>query len=501
MKSFLPAKSVVLILLGLAIAFWAMLWPFFLVLHQRWMDEDEPYTSSYIVLAMVAYLIWKRLRSLPLSAASPCWSALPVTVVCVALCFVAYVTQTMILAQLVLPVMFLSWVMVVTGWRVTRYVALPVLLSYTVVPIWGVLGVPLRTMAVAVVEGGLGIIGIPAYIDGFLIQLPGGVVEVAGGCSGQNYLITGIIIGGFYAINYLKGYSRIVCLLLIAAFSILANWVRVFLLVLVGYYTDLTHPLMTEHRNFGWFVFAFALIGFFFSIRWLEARVLTTSSNVASDQEDDRAAVGKAWVFAAVTVLVVSSVLPLHFLSSADEGSATAYGLELKALRPLTRFDTASPLPAYEGYDIAQQWRTNIQGVPTVITALVYNRQVQGKELINGTNRLTQAEYVTYRGTLQSASGLPLGQVKTMKRGKHREIYWVYRIGEWYATSGLQGKMLQVPASLLGEGKAALITFAMDCQLGCQKDRELEYDPEYIAGIEEVLLTAEWANSQPLKPL
>ncbi len=46
--------------------------------------------------------------------------------------------------------------------------------------------------------------------------------------------------------------------------AILANWVRVFSIVLAGHLTNMKHPLITKgHYWFGWGVFAVAMVLFF----------------------------------------------------------------------------------------------------------------------------------------------------------------------------------------------------------------------------------------------
>ena len=54
-----------------------------------------------------------------------------------------------------------------------------------------------------------------------------------------------------------------------AVLSLLANWVRVYVIIEAGYLTNMQHYLVrVSHYWFGWGVFALALVGFFWLTTW-----------------------------------------------------------------------------------------------------------------------------------------------------------------------------------------------------------------------------------------
>ncbi len=495
MKSLIAREPIAILLSGLAVVFTALFWPTLATLHQRWMNPDEPYSSSYLVLVMAAYLIWKTVRSISISAVSPCLPALLIIIPAILAWYAGYVTQAQLLSQIFLPVILFSWFFVVLGWAIARGFLFPFLLCYFTIPVWGVLGIPLRTMAVIVVEKGLALLEIPAFISGFQIHLTAGVVEIAGGCSGQNYLISGLVIGLFYAANYLRGYSRLFCIVLIASFSIIANWIRIFLLVLVGHYTNLQHPLVNDHSNFGWFIFALVLLAFFMLMRWLDPYLSHVKDTGKLEGENsDIGVTGKTYrniIVVTALTLFISAILPVYAYKSVDKIENAVRGMILPEDIIVNKEARPYWLPDYQGYDIAQQWISRIGGKATVITALIYNQQTQGKELIYGANQIVPPEIVLGQSITEKVDNNRLAVTIAEVAGQARKIFWVYRIGDNYTTSGFMAKLLQLSAELTNEPQAALITFSIACADDCSQD----IDRVYIREVINVLAEIKWDKS------
>jgi exosortase len=97
---------------------------------------------------------------------------------------------------------------------------------------------------------------IPAYIDGNSIQIPSGRIVIAQGCSGLRYLTIALCLA--HTISYLNGYKErglMVCLMAAGLLGLIANWLRIFILICIGYLTEMKSPLMADHDTFGWLLF------------------------------------------------------------------------------------------------------------------------------------------------------------------------------------------------------------------------------------------------------
>lgn len=138
-------------------------------------------------------------------------------------------------------------------WRVIFPAAFLIL----IVPMWGPLALILQSISVNAVNFMMGFTGIPTYVEGNFVSIPAGVFEIAGGCSGLRYFIVSIAISSLYVFLNMKNTRNIMLFISVAIIgALVTNWIRITLLIIIGDYTDMTSSLMTDHNNFGWFIFA-----------------------------------------------------------------------------------------------------------------------------------------------------------------------------------------------------------------------------------------------------
>ena len=99
--------------------------------------------------------------------------------------------------------------------------------------------------------------GITAHIDGTTISLPYGQIIIADGCSGLRYMVIALALGHMLAcLNHYPTQGYWLSMALALLLGLATNWVRIFVLVLVGYYTQMKSSLVGDHETFGWLLFA-----------------------------------------------------------------------------------------------------------------------------------------------------------------------------------------------------------------------------------------------------
>ena len=97
---------------------------------------------------------------------------------------------------------------------------------------------------------------IPIQRDGFLLLLPNGNFIVADYCSGLRQQIIALTLIIFYAyLNklYFKQLSVLLLITVIVAFII--NLIRIYIIILSGYFTNMTTSLVDDHSVLGWVIF------------------------------------------------------------------------------------------------------------------------------------------------------------------------------------------------------------------------------------------------------
>jgi exosortase len=129
-------------------------------------------------------------------------------------------------------------------------------------PIWEPASRILQSLAILTVGAALEVVGMPAAMDGAVIFLPAGSLEIAEGCSGVSFFITALAVGTFIAATEASTSPR-VKVMIIASFAVLglvANWVRIFVLAVLAFITEMRAPVIHDHYWFGWLVFAAVML-------------------------------------------------------------------------------------------------------------------------------------------------------------------------------------------------------------------------------------------------
>ena len=478
--------QIVAVLLVLFAVLLVLFWPTALSLHHRWADTEGTYAHGYLVLAMVAYMLWDKLQpdsgfwSARESEASgfllgPRFSFLVVAVTAIGtslVWFAGHLTFTNIIAQLALPLLYACWVVLVLGMPTARYFLLPILFFYFAIPVWGVLIEPLRLVAIWVTQNLLQLTGTPALVDGFYIHLPSGIVEIAGGCSGANFLLTGLVLGIFYAITQRDGRAHWWALALIVALSLIANWLRIYLLVLIGYYSEMKHPLMQDHASFGWVIYAVMLVIFFAVLTFIASRKGGKDGiEVVVPARDAAPAAGKAVQISVsgAGIVALCAVLPVMTNFVSQSGSSVVEPMQLENRYWLLEGQPASDwLPAYKGYDQVQRWvYVGSFPYPVTLFALHYHEQAQGKELVYDGNVLAERG-LENSGALALENGKQLDRSYLSSGSSVSVLYSTYLVGEYQTNQPLLAKFYQALAYLHGHSRASLLVFGIDCGASCE---------------------------------
>ena len=244
-----------------------------LLTMDRWTKLDESYSHGFLLLLIsVALTVRTWLRERPVAGVYPLW-LLPF-VAGIAVYITGELLMIQALRQIVLVPLILAGMAVLWGWRQLVPFIVPVGVLFFAIPVWDFIGWPLQLITTSVNEVLLGLFGIDFEVEGVFVYLIGvGAFEIAHGCSGLRYLLVGMTLSFLYGeLNYRRWSSRIMLAVVGVLFALLANWIRVFVIILAGYITNMESGLIEDHDAFGWWVFAGTLVPLFFIARKLEKR-------------------------------------------------------------------------------------------------------------------------------------------------------------------------------------------------------------------------------------
>jgi exosortase B len=275
LQTLYPAKSSILTKLGgpllVAASFLAAYFPTGKsLIDGPWQTEQEGHGP--LIIAAALWLVWQSREKLKATALSPApiagWMIL---ISGLMLMFLARTQGVLTVEVLSAIPVIAGCVLLLAGWPVLRVLAFPICFLFFAVPVpdWMIdaATVPLKVFISDVVTQGLYELGYPIAQNGVMIMIGSYQLMVKDACSGMNSIFALSAIGVFYAYAF-RSDTKIRALLLLAAIvpiTIVANFIRVFSLVLLAYYggIDAVEGALHDLTGIGLFVVAVALLFLF----------------------------------------------------------------------------------------------------------------------------------------------------------------------------------------------------------------------------------------------
>ncbi len=441
----------------------------------RW-NSDGGYSHGWLILGLVGWILWERRRRLFSVVAGARWPGYLLGFGASVAWLLGDIISVQAVQHLALLGVMVTLPMMLFGWRGGLPLAGAMGLLLFTVPIWEATIPLLQGMTVRAVDFCLDLTRVPAYIVDNVVNIPSGQFRIVQGCSGMHFFVSGFALAAVYAYLYLRTWPhRVVLVGVTLAVAILANWVRVYVVILAGHLTDMQHFLVTvDHYLFGWIMFGLALIPVFFFAMWLERR-------------EERAGLGPETTAAggaslAGTRILASSVAGLLLILAAP-----VVGMTLSGDRA-TEAWCPQGLPALPGWALeplpGDVWRPDFRGETAAISGvyskddaefvvwiLFYEKQRQGQELIYYANRPFDPERWRIFDRTPTHSGVDMPTVSLVLEGQGEQRR---RLSYWYEVAGrstdrrLIAKALQIPGIFSGRADAAFVAVSGLCEDDCK---------------------------------
>lgn len=465
-------RTAYLIASGLAFALSAYLfYPSAATLDARWDTNHEAYSHGYYILLATILLVIRQWRHFKLSDFSPYPPAL-LALICGCLAWlVAHIGNIRIGEQLMLPFIALCLVYLLAGKFIGQRLTFPILILYTVIPVWDVLNPPLQHITTMVSSSALNLFGVAVYIQGNHISIPAGNFVVASGCSGLNYLLMCVFLSLIYGHLYLHNLKR--QLLMLAAgilTGVICNWVRVTSIIAIGQITEMQSSVINDHENLGLVVFGIFTIPLMLFGRYLEIKkdVKKTDARHLAPQSPR----WLAWPILAVCLVFTTHQWNNNSLDSHDIKAVTASVYKNLLNSGLVSASASPWAPRIADADInlnlQQPGLANQQVLNISIRGFLY--ETQGKELIYEDNRLyPESWFKTDATQALTANGnqVEIVTLKHRRTGKQVLSVYSYLIGDHTTSNAQWVKPLQIYQTLLQKREAALISISQSCDKIC----------------------------------
>ncbi|MEO0575375.1 MAG: exosortase C-terminal domain/associated protein EpsI [Pseudomonadota bacterium] len=467
---------------ALAVLLGVAFWPSIAWVSTQW-AAGGVVGHGYLVAAISAWLLWRARAAIVASVATPGWWSLLAVLALSAFWLLGYVANVVAVQTIALPAIWWFCVVAVFGYRTGIVTAFAIAYLYCALPALDMTQPFFQSVTSAAVGVALSIVGIPALLQGNHVMLPGGDFEIAEGCAGLSYLLAGVSVALLYAhLYYRRWLPSIVLLAVIILLSMIGNWVRVLIIIAIGHYAGMDHPMVADHLSLGWIIFAVTILPALFFAQRFEKKLPVSRSNIGNGADRAR------WPALVVTACVALAGPLWAWQATSEPQREDALVLKLPAVTgwqgPARA--RASWQPTYTGVQEQLLQRYTSAGKDVLVYANVYFSQSQDRELIYFSNDIAGDWRRTQRkkNEVQLIAGA-FGPVRELSaRGVLGEwlIWYRYDIDGQAIAGAREAKFAQALAVLRGKPAAGVIAFATKCDASCDSARDVLR--EFAAGFE-----------------
>ncbi|HYZ20627.1 MAG TPA: exosortase A, partial [Rhodopila sp.] len=227
----------------------------------RTWNVSTAYNHCFLVIPISLYLLWDRRDALaeqrPAAWPAAALLGVPLGAVWLTAERLGIMEARQLAAVSFVEVLFLA----VLGRRLWRAMCGPLLYLYFLVPAGAFLTPALQDVTTFFIRHGLDILGVPAFVDGYTIEIAQGTFLVAEACAGLRFLVASVAFGCLYALlMYRSAMRRAAFITASVIVPIVANGLRGIGIVYLGHLLDSTQAAAADHVIYGWVFFSLVIL-------------------------------------------------------------------------------------------------------------------------------------------------------------------------------------------------------------------------------------------------
>ena len=472
------------------IALGAALVALLLIYHQTvWLmvatwARSDTFAHAFLVPPISAWLIWRRRERLArVRPSSEPWILVPIALAAL-LWLLGDLVAVNAATQLALVAMIVLSVPAVLGRRVAREILFPLAFLFFCVPI-GEFLLPLLMEATAdFTVAALQFSRVPVYREGLQFIIPSGQWSVVEACSGVRYLIASFMVGSLFGyLNYSSNRKRWIFVGVSLVMPIIANWLRAYMIVMIGHLSNNKLAVGVDHLVYGWVFFGVVIAAMFIiGARWADPE--QPALDAAGPTAATSGTAGSSWSPAAVAAaMALLLVMPRGVVAALERSDGAVRVPVLSLPDKLASGAQAAPAPStawkprFSGA-AAELSRSYAVGAQIVEVHIAYYRaQTYERKLVGSDNVLVHSsdhDWLLLQTMLMPPA--PAGQAPAMLKSEIVQggalgnagrttlnVLQVYWVNGHYTTSDHWAKVLGALARLTGQGDdgAAIFLFTL----------------------------------------
>jgi exosortase A len=376
-------------------------------------SRSDTYVHGYFVLPISLYLIWtlrEEVRKLtpradarallPLAVAGLGWLAARLAGVLVAEQYFA-----------VAAIPLMVWALL--GPKISRRLLFPLAYLLLAVPIGEALIPYLIDYTAAFAVAALRISGVPVLQEGNLLTLPNSQWSVVETCAGLRYLTACVTIGLVFAyLTYRSWMRRAAFISLSILAPIVANWIRAYLIIFIGYTSDMRIAVGIDHLIYGWIFYAVVMCLLLWVGSLFSDGPAPEKPGSSARSADLRPLPLHRTVFVACAAILAAAVWPV-WAGFADSSDPVSPGLSFVFPQRVGKWTLGGASSEWEPHYVGASFTGGgvyERDAATVgLHVALYPDQRQGAELVSSANALVPTDDGEWRQQSLESREVPVG--------------------------------------------------------------------------------------------
>ncbi len=339
----------------------------------------------------------------------------------------------------------------VFSWQFTIKL-LPILgLFIFAIPVWSTLNDQLIKISSNTINAVLQYSHLTLHIQDNQIMTPWGTIVIADGCSGLRYLVIALLIA--YLLCLLNRYTlktAFTVFVIAGLLGLMTNWIRILIIILIGYYTEMQHSLVRDHEFFGWVLFASILFpALYFSPQY------KIQLNPIFGQ------IKFSW-----SIFFAASLGPVIYFLTPFNDNINPLNLSKTNLQYTHRVATPSLKIQYPHMMHEENATTILDQTPISLTLLTSTPSHKNEKIVPYIDKLYDNFYWK---SIQKVD-LKNSHYEILENRHHQQkiiLMYKFQVGSFMARDYHQAKILQIPAKLFNQSYFGLWIAHTSCQSDC----------------------------------
>jgi exosortase A len=232
-------------------------------LYGIWLRSDT-FTHGLLVFPVFAYMVWNERHQLARVALAPCLPALALVALAGFGWLLGRLSASLVVEQFSMVALVPAAAWTLLGSAAMRVLAFPFAFLFLAVPSGEFLVPWLIDRTADFTIEAVRLSGVPIYRRGNTFEIPSGSWSVVEACSGIRYLMASVLGGMLFSYFFLRSWKRRVAMVLLSVVvAVAGNWLRAYLIVMLGHLSDNELAAGVDHVVYGWLFFGVLIAALF----------------------------------------------------------------------------------------------------------------------------------------------------------------------------------------------------------------------------------------------